>query len=648
MIPQGTWKRRNARTLFAACFLIGLLAGESWTAEVGFEENFNGLEGSLQAAVDEAIPPDYLGWTHTPPPGWSIDNSNMAPDRGVTEWQGWSFTTLDFWTRAATQEREGFQLAEGVFAVADPDEWDDKNKPSSSGNYNSTLLSPPVEIAAGTATFLYFHSHYRQENNQKAEVRVSVNGGPDQVLLRYDSNVSSDNGGSDARNREVVLNVPVPSADSTLVFKWALFDAGNNWYWAIDNLRLTEAPPKPPEDPPDLPDVKDWPTFMHDHLRSGVTPASLDPAQMNRLWTYTQSPPPRPAWPGPAKMDAWASIFDLKSMRNYDPVYHVTVLDNSLYFGSSTEDCVQCLDTRTGERKWVFFTGGPVRLPPTLYDDKAYFGSDDGNAYCVEATTGSLVWQVQARPNDRRVPSDGKMISLWPVRTGVLVEDGKAYFAASLLPWETSYLYSVDAATGSGSGAGLFSVSRNGSSTMEGALLASASKLYVPQGRRAPIVFNRANGSYVGSMDGGGGVFCLLTTDNKFIHGHGNKSGWLRESDTNSRDILVTIQKGNLMIVSGNIAYVQKDSSLYAHDRVTRRTIWSVTCESRCGLIMAGGLLLLGGNDEVAAFDATNGDRLWAEQVDGRAYGLAVVGDVLYVSTDTGKIYAMGNESRVQ
>lgn len=647
MVPQGPWKRCDSRAFFVACLLIGLLATESWTAEVFFEENFDGLEGSLQAAVNESIPPNILGWTHLPPAGWSIDNSNMPPDQGMTEWQGWSFTTLDFWTRAATQEREGFLLSDKVFAVADPDEWDDKNNPSSSGNYSSTLISPPIAVAAGTATYLSFHSHYRQENNQKAEVRVSVDGGPDQVLLHYDSNGSSDNGGSDARNREVVLTVPVPSEDSSMVFKWALFDAGNNWYWAIDAVRLTEDPPPAPEDPPDLPEVKDWPTFMHDHLRSGVTPDSLDQTQMNLLWTYTQSPPPRPAWPGPAKMDAWASIFDLKSMRNYDPVYHVTVVDNSLYFGSSTEDCVQCLDTRTGERKWVFFTGGPVRLPPTIYDDKAYFGSDDGNAYCTEAATGSLVWQVQAAPSDRRVPSDGKLISLWPVRTGVLVEDGKAYFAASLLPWEASYLYSVDADTGSDKGAGLFSVSRSSSSTMEGALLATASRLYVPQGRRAPIVFNRSNGSYIGSMDGGGGAFCLLTTDSKFIHGPGNKSGWLRESDTETRDILLTIERGNLMIVSGNIAYIQKDSSLYALDRVTRRTLWSVACEYRCGLIMAGDLLLLGGNDEVAAFDSSNGNLVWAGEVDGRAYGLAVVNNVLYVSTDTGKIYAMG-QGRVQ
>ena len=49
-----------------------------------FEENFDGLAGLLQPAVDESIPPTTLGWTHTPPAGWSIENTNMGPTPGVT------------------------------------------------------------------------------------------------------------------------------------------------------------------------------------------------------------------------------------------------------------------------------------------------------------------------------------------------------------------------------------------------------------------------------------------------------------------------------------------------------------------------------------------------------------------------------------
>jgi outer membrane protein assembly factor BamB len=627
--------------LLAAC--LGGFASAGRAADASFRETFDGLAGSLAPALDESIDPSILGWTHTPPPGWSIDNSRMGPVEGVREWQGWSFTTLPFWTSAATQEREYFTLAQNVFAVADPDEWDDKNSPSASGTFASTLISPGIQVPAGQTTYLYFYSHYRQELNQKAEVRVSFNGESDIVLLHYDSQASSDNGGADAQNREVVLTIPAPPADSTMVIAWALFDAGNNWFWAIDDVRVSKDPPV--VDPPDPPvDVKDWPTYLHDNMRTGRTADALDLAQLSPRWTYASAVPPRPAWPGPAKWDAYISLLDLKNMRNYDPVFHIIVVEESLYFGSSSEDCVRCLDTQTGLEKWIFFADGPVRLPPAYEQGKVYFGSDDGCVYCLDAATGSRVWKYQAAPADRLVPNDGKLISLWPVRTGVLVQDGKAYFAASLVPWENSYLCAVDAATGSASGEGLFTVSRT-SSTMEGALLASSTRLYVPQGRREPMVFNRSNGAALGVVSGGGGgVFCLLTADAVFVHGPGNKEGWLKENDASTRDVIATIDRGNLMVVSGNVAYVQRGTSLFTLDRTTRRVIWTVACPYTCSLIMAGNHLVMGGNGEVGIFDVENGDLLRTERVDGRAYGLAVAGGMLYVSTDTGTIQAFGEE----
>ena len=632
--------------LFAATAFLALTAAfcTPLSAEVSFEENFDSLTGSLKPALDESIPSSVLGWTHTPPAGWSIDNSGMPAVEGVREWQGWSFTTFDFWTQAATQDRENFSLAQGVFAVADPDEWDDRNSPSDSGTFNSVLRSPPIDIPAGVKTYLRFYSHYRQENQQKAEVRISFNGGPEKVLLHYGSKTDDDNGGGDVQNREVVLEVPAPEEDSKLVISWALFDAGNNWFWAIDDIRLNEDAPEPPPPPPPPPEVEDWPTYRRDNLRSGVTPDPIDFESLRLLWTYRDALPPRPAWPGPARWDAWASIIGLKSMRNYDPVYHVIVFGDSLYFGSSTEDCVRRIDILTGREKWVFFADGPVRLPPTYYDEKLYFGSDDGHVYCIKADDASLVWKYKAAPRERLVPNDGKLIPMWPVRSGVLIADGKAYFTASLVPWNACYLFALDARTGSDQGEGLYHVSRSGNVTMEGELLASPTKLYVPQGRREPMVFDRATGRFLGTMNGGGGVFCLLTTDSVFVHGHGNKAGWLKESNAETRDIIATIDNGNLMVVAGTIAYVQRQTSLYALDRATRHTLWNVPCDYPCGMIMAGDVLILGGNGKIAAFDSADGSVLWTEKVDGRAYGLAAADGKLFVSTDTGAIYAFGPE----
>lgn len=84
----------------------------------------------------------------------------------------------------------------------------------------------------------------------------------------------------------------------------------------------------------------DWPTFRHDNHRSGQTLEQLPAARLAANWVYRSPCPPQPAWAGPAKWDAYKNI-TLRSMRNYDPVYHVTVCGSSLYFGSSVDEVLQ-------------------------------------------------------------------------------------------------------------------------------------------------------------------------------------------------------------------------------------------------------------------------------------------------------------------
>ena len=197
-------------------------------------EGFEGLTDALAPARDESLGADVLGWTHTPPPGWSIDNSRM-PAQGVTEWQGWSFTTMAFWeTAAGGQDRGGFTTARGVFAVADPDEWDDRNTPSNEGFFDSTLVSPRVPVPAGHRMVLRFDNDYRHEDAQTAEVLYCYDGGPDRLLARYDAS------SGDVRNQQVALEIPAPDAASELVVKWRMYRAGNDWWWAIDNVVLCD------------------------------------------------------------------------------------------------------------------------------------------------------------------------------------------------------------------------------------------------------------------------------------------------------------------------------------------------------------------------------------------------------------------------
>ena len=305
--------------------------------------------------------------------------------------------------------------------------------------------------------------------------------------------------------------------------------------------------------------AEDWPTYRHDNRRSGVSAEQL-PAQLSEAWTYKSQVPPQTAWSGPAKWDAFSGNKDLQSMRNFDPAFFVTSAGKNVYFGSSVDNAVHCIDAETGKERWVFFTDSAVRFPPTAANGKLYFGSDDGYAYCIDAKTADEIWRHRPIVDKRHTPSNGKLISLWPCRTGVLVQGQRAYFATSMLPWEASYLCAVDAMTGKTEGTGCFEA-RLTEVTLQGALLASSDSLYAPQGRASPIVFDKATGKRRGSIPNAGGTYCLLTDDDQLISGPKNqkeKNQVLQVADGTRRNHLLTFQGTNRMLVNKGFAYLHQ------------------------------------------------------------------------------------------
>lgn len=218
-----------------------------------FAENFDALE--LGPNVDETTPGDNV-WTKTPPAGWMIDDSNMAgiddPTQGVTEWSGWSFADKDWWISAAgDQERSFFTKGSGVVAVADPDEWDDKGDPESLGSFNSFLSTPSIDIsgAAANTVFLRFDSSWRDDPPQKAIIEVSFDGGDPVEILRWESESGSPNFHDDSHDETVMIPVNNPDGASSMVISFGLIDAGNDWWWAVDNVQVLVAQDGAPAGP---------------------------------------------------------------------------------------------------------------------------------------------------------------------------------------------------------------------------------------------------------------------------------------------------------------------------------------------------------------------------------------------------------------
>ena len=164
----------------------------------------------------------------------------------------------------------------------------------------------------------------------------------------------------------------------------------------------------------------DWPTYRADNARSQSTRATV-PETAQVRWQYSPQSAVRPS---------------------------TATTAGGLVFIAGDDCCVRAIDAATGKERWSFATAGPVRLPPTLWESRAYVGSADGYVYCLQAATGRLLWRFRAAPVERRMMVYGALCSTWPVNTGVLVENGIAYAGAGIISYDGTHVYALDARTG--------------------------------------------------------------------------------------------------------------------------------------------------------------------------------------------------------
>ncbi|WP_345709949.1 alkaline phosphatase family protein [Kitasatospora paranensis] len=188
---------------------------------------FDGLRPGLQSRTDETgIPVGVKGWTHTPPAGWSIDNSAM-PTGGVTEWRGWSFATDEFWTATQLgQSRETNVRARNVFAVADSDEWDDKAH--GTGRFDSTLVSPRYPVAGAGHATVSFATDYTIDGPQTGDLYVVFDAGTPQLVKSYRADL----------NGFEQLTVAVPAGVSTAQLRFR-YTGTNSAFWTVDQVAVT-------------------------------------------------------------------------------------------------------------------------------------------------------------------------------------------------------------------------------------------------------------------------------------------------------------------------------------------------------------------------------------------------------------------------
>jgi outer membrane protein assembly factor BamB len=384
--------------------------------------------------------------------------------------------------------------------------------------------------------------------------------------------------------------------------------------------------------------AEDWPTRLYDIRRCGTTPEQLL-LPLAEEWNHRTSVP-APAWTESPAFDGQTQP-NLKPRQNFDVCFDIVVAGQRAYFGSSNTGAVHCLDVNTGKIVWAFVTDGPIRLAPQLAHGRVYVGSDDGYAYCLDGADGSLIWKERAGPDDRMLWGNGRLISVWPVRSALLVDGDSVFWCAGLFPREGMFICKRNALDGTGGW------TKSTERPSQGYLVAGAKTLYVPGGKGYPVAYKRNTGEALGDINASGrdgGTWALLSPDeSRFWSGPAEKNA-AYQFDAQSRDHLASVANANYLILDAAHAYYITDRRVVKTDLADQSVVWASKHAYACALIKAGNTLFVGGDSEIAAFD-DQGKRIWTAPVDGRAYGLAAANGHLFASTDRGTIHCFGNGS---
>ncbi|MCX5659454.1 MAG: PQQ-binding-like beta-propeller repeat protein [Planctomycetota bacterium] len=407
----------------------------------------------------------------------------------------------------------------------------------------------------------------------------------------------------------------------------------------------------------------DWPAAHHDLHRSNITDEQPT-FPMNIAWRADAAQPPAPAWPESPRLQGRMDF-------DYAPV---PIIANGLvYLASTSDDTLIAYDAATGQPRWHFIAGGPIRFAPQVDVGRLFFASDDGRVYCLDPATGKLNWSFFTGPVDERLIGNGRMISRWPVRTGVLAVDGCVYAFGGIWPAEGIYGWSLNAATGKpiwcfdegnwvggGPGSGKWRPDDGHSGefsmtgiTPQGAMLQDGDCVIVPMANSMPATFNRktgAMGGWIGNSSGTDSIVAEADMTYRVAEGKGPRTIFgariPSRGQANRVNIFPAEQVPQFSALAGSgpnhTAGRGKVSFVVQDEKLTARAAYS--------MVIAGKTMLLGQEGYVAAYPRPadgakpneNGKEIWRASVDGQAREMAFANGRLYVTTDRGTLYCFG------
>ena len=391
----------------------------------------------------------------------------------------------------------------------------------------------------------------------------------------------------------------------------------------------------------------DWPMWRYDAERTASSPEQL-PDELYLQWTRHYSPREM-VWDDPLNHD----------LMQYDKVFEPIVIGNTLCIGFNDQDKVVAINTDTGKEIWTYYADGPVRLPLAYYNNRIYFTSDDGHLYCLSAREGNLIWKFRGGPSERKILGNKRLISAWPARGGVVIEDGVVYFAASIWPFMGTFIYAIEAKSGNiiwkndGTGSQFMQQPHGGAFAFggvapQGAMVISKNKLLVPGGRSVPACFDKNSGEllyyHLNRYNKTGGAF--VCANNDYIINHfRDRNTHLYKLNDGTKVEAVTLEKYPAL---GEEQYYFSGNSITARNAKNPEIVeWILPVDASGDLIKAGSTLYAGGKNRITAVRLTTDGKpeiLWEITIRGEVGRLVAANGKIFAVTLDGKILAFGGQ----
>jgi len=348
-----------------------------------------------------------------------------------------------------------------------------------------------------------------------------------------------------------------------------------------------------------------WPTYRADNKRSGASATDIR-AGVRLAWQFK---PPADEFPA------------------------APVTAGGLVFLTGSDGVIRAMDVQTGECRWSNYTGGRIYYPPAVDQGRILVGSGDGYIYAFEAATGRSLWRFRAAPAERKISVHGRLVSTWPVASGVLVEDGIAYAAAGMASWDGTHVYALDVKTGkirwqdntSGRLAGDGKVS---GVSVQGHLLLNQDRLYLASGNVvSPAVYDTKDGKCLNTLEdefvrAPRGSELFLIGGNVQVFGrllYSPQEYWLGPFrlpyllQANSGDVVIRSTGIDVFRVDPATATASKPKKLWSSNHLGHPVAMAL---GNNAVVVAGQLPPAGNSAEpshaVAALDVASGQLLWS------------------------------------